>query len=264
MKYYLIFGLACSLSFSAHAKSAPMANRLNTSGVRASKSKIPTQNIYYWTGSINSNISIFIWAIVKDSLIQGEVTYTKTKIPIPIKLLGHIGKNGEIRVCEYQKDGEITGVFIFNKLNKSAYGIWASTKSDKEYKFQLSAKDTLVNNMDTIFQAGKLSGTYSYAFGDKGSTGGLTVHEIQKGKISFDISSVTSGPSYNVAEIETDTVLVSNNEFIYKVPDTDSCFFRIKFYKDFAFIEVLNGYKGCEGAFGLNATVEGIFYKTKK
>lgn len=85
--------------------------------------------------------------------------------------------------------------------------------------------------------------------------------KISKDKISFDISSVTSDPSRNIASIETDTVSLYNNQFIYKIPDSDSCEFRVKFLRDFIFIDYTKGYEDCNGFFGLNASVDGIFVK---
>jgi hypothetical protein len=265
MKYYLFIGLILSLSCKTNTKNSQAAGDKDT--VNIQNSRAPLQiltTIYYWKGNINSNIPIFIWAAIRDSLIQGEVTYIKAKNPAAIKLLGRIDKDGEIKICEYQKDGNITGVFVFTKISTSSEGIWASTKNDKEYKFQLTAKDTLLKNIDTGFQAGKLSGEYSYAYGEKGYQGGITVTEIQKDKIVFDILSVTRDPSRNIAQIETDTVVVSNNEFIYKVPDSDSCIFKVKFFKDFVFIAYVKDYGDCGNVFGLNATVDGIFYRTTK
>lgn len=73
--------------------------------------------------------------------------------------------------------------------------------------------------------------------------------------------SVTSEPARNIAEIETDTIKLTKTEFIYKVGETEDCEFKVKFYKDFCFINYTKGY--CIGQFGHNATIEGIYFKTK-
>ena len=265
MKYFLFIGLVLFLSCESNTQKIQLVNSNDTLNIEKFDTTLQTQkDIYYWTGNINSNIPVFIWAILKDSLIHGEVIYSKTKNPAPIKLLGSINKDGEIKVCEYQKDGKITGVFVFEKLNTTSEGIWVSTKNDKEYKFQLNALDTLLRNIDTSFQSSNLTGIYLYAYGDKGYQGEITVTEIQKGKIAFSISAVTRAPGRNIAQVETDTVLVSNNEFIYKIPDSDSCIFKVKFFKDFVFIDYVKDYGDCGGVFGMNAGVDGIFYRTTK
>ena len=92
----------------------------------------------------------------------------------------------------------------------------------------------------------------------------ITVTEIKKDKIAFDILSVTREPSRNIAQIETDTVLVSGDEFIYKVPYSNSCIFKVKFFKDFVSIDYVKHYRDCRNVFGLNAGVDGIFYRINK
>ncbi|MDB5223270.1 MAG: hypothetical protein JWN83_1937 [Chitinophagaceae bacterium] len=261
---FCLFAVAL-LIFSCQTKiNSTQANNqdstLNNSEVNNSQSQ---NSIHYWVGNINSNIPIFLWVIVKDSLIQGELFYTKSKSSTPIRILGNIPKEGDIRICEYQRDGTITGVFNFSKLDSAFEGIWASTKNQKELKFKLSAKDTLLTNIDTSFQPKDIAGNYSYAYGEKGYQGGLNVTKITDDKISFDISSVTSDPSRNIASIDTDTVAIYNNQFIYKIPNSDSCEFRVKFLRDFIFIDYTKGYGDCDGFFGLNASVDGIFIKVK-
>ncbi len=49
--------------------------------------------------------------------------------------------------------------------------------------------------------------------------------------------------------------------FIYKIPDTDSCEFEVKFYKRFVIIRYTKGF--CDRQFGMNATIDGIFLKTQ-
>jgi len=45
---------------------------------------------YKWTGTINSSIPAFLWFIVKDKVIKGELTYLKTKKQLPITVIGRI------------------------------------------------------------------------------------------------------------------------------------------------------------------------------
>ena len=47
----------------------------------------------------------------------------------------------------------------------------------------------------------------------------------------------------------------------YKVAETENCEFKVKFYQDFVFVNYTKG--TCAGQFGHNATVDGIFIKTK-
>lgn len=261
---FCLFALAL-LIFSCQPKTNSTEATNQDSSLNDSKiSNSHSQNsIHYWSGNINSNIPIFLWIVVKDSLIQGELVYTKSKSQTPIRILGNISKEGDIQLCEYQNDGMITGVFNFTKFDNVFSGTWASTKTHKELEFKLFDKDTLLTNIDSSFEPKEIEGNYFYAYGEKGYEGGMTVTKISSDKISFDISSVTSDPSRNVASINTDTVAFHNNQFIYKISDSDSCEFRVRFFRDFLFIDYTRGYGDCNGFFGLNATVEGIFIKVK-
>ena len=59
--------------------------------------------------------------------------------------------------------------------------------------------------------------------------------------------------------VETDTVVISNNVFTYEVKDAPSCEFRVRFFNGFAAVDYVNEKYDC--AFGMNATVEGLFLK---
>ena len=79
-------------------------------------------------------------------------------------------------------------------------------------------------------------------------------------KAIFGITSVTGEPARNLAQIDDDTISLTSTRFIYKVPDTNDCEFEVRFYKGFAFIRYTKGF--CDGQFGMNATIDGIFLKT--
>jgi hypothetical protein len=86
---------------------------------------------------------------------------------------------------------------------------------------------------------------------------------VDKQRIAFHILSLTNlerGP--NVAEVEKDTVALRGNSFTCMIPGSDNCEIKVFFYKDFVYIQYTRGY--CEGQFGLNATIDGIFVKTKQ
>ncbi|HWK03486.1 MAG TPA: hypothetical protein VNS58_07635 [Puia sp.] len=218
--------------------------------------------IYFWSGSINPRIPIFVWLAEKDSILQGTVTYTKTKNKTPIKLIGQISTDGQIRVCEYQKDGTISGIFAFDKLDVAANGMWLSTTHDKEFSFELTARDTILLNIDTGFQPVTIPGEYVYMYGTEGSQGYVSIKKIKDIKISFEIQSVTSAPGRNLAEVDLDTVALRNNQFVYKLRHSKECQFQVKFYNNFLVVRYLKDYGDCGDIFGMNATVDGIFYKT--
>ena len=238
-----------------------LPNQAQTSLVKDISISKNKYNVHSWTGSINSKIPVFMWLIRKDSLIQGEVVYTKTKNKIPIKLIGQIDREGKIKVGEYLTDGTISGIFYFDNMNVSPAGKWSSTQNFKEVDFKLSPKDTLLPDIDTSFQPKAITGDYAYMYGKDGYQGGISIRKVDSNKVSFEIGSVTDAPARNSAEISLDTVSLTNNTFVYKLRKSKDCSFKVTFYKHFLVISYLKGYGDCGNFFGLDATVDGIFYK---
>lgn len=162
-------------------------------------------DLYYWTGTIDGKIPIFMWLAEQDSLLIGEIVYTQTKTRTPIKLSGFIDPaHPEIRINEYQPDGVITGIITISKIASSASGTWFSPKSRKEFPLELHR---------------------------------------------------------NQATIDRDTIELHGNQFQYFLRDSPACSFRVRFYNHFVVIRYPGGHGSCNGIFGYNATVEGVFLK---
>jgi hypothetical protein len=217
-------------------------------------------DFYKWTGTINSSIPAFLWFVVKDKVIKGELTYLKTKKQLPITVFGRVNEEG-FKIYEFQKDGHITGTFIGRLQGEKFKGDWYNPSTDKTLSFQFITKDTILNSVDTILQPTNISGKYSYQFGQKGYQGGIDIVGISKRLASFDISCVTSAPAFNVANVTADSIRIVNNTINYKDPESDNCQFKIRIFKDFLIIDYIDNKYDC--GFGMNATVEGIFVKLK-
>jgi len=215
---------------------------------------------YKWTGTINSSIPAFLWFIVKDKVIKGELTYLKTKKQLPITVIGRINEEG-FKIYEFQKDGHITGTFMGSLQGNKFKGDWYDPSTGKKLSFQFISKDTIINSVDTILQPTNIAGEYSYQFGQKGYQGGIDIVGINKKLASFDISCVTAAPAFNVANVTADSIRILNNIIIYKDPESENCQFKIRVFKGFLIIDYINNKYDC--GFGMNATVEGIFVKLK-
>lgn len=214
--------------------------------------------LYTLSGTIKNTIPVFMWFFAKDGIVKGELTYLNTKARKPILIIGQVTAS-EIRINEFKRDGDITGTFYGMLDKKSFHGTWWNVAADEELVFDLKAKDTLLNAIDTSLQAKEIAGTYSYAFAPNGFQGAMNVNEVSGDIYSFEISSVTPNPSRNIASVETDTVVVSNNTFDYLLKQSHNCEFKVRFYNGFAVITYIDENFDCE--FGLNATVEGIYLK---
>jgi hypothetical protein len=219
------------------------------------------EGVYKWSGTIKQTIPVFMWFVSRDGVLKGELTYLKTKKRLPIMVLGTISK-AEITIKEFQKNGDITGLFEGRISSDGFTGTWWGMDTDEEFPFVLKAKDTLLNAIDTSFAATDIAGIYTYAYQHMGPSGGMSVDEVSGDIFSFDISCVGPYPGHNIAMVETDTLAIINNAFTYEVKDAPSCEFRVRFFEGFAVVDYVNDRYDC--AFGLNATVQGIFLKGEK
>jgi hypothetical protein len=164
---------------------------------------------------------------------------------------------------EFSPTGTITGIITGTPAKEFFKGSWTSPKTGKELSLSLTRKDTLIQRKITKPVREEIFGQYHYRYGEKGYRGDVEVERVDKQRIAFHIVSITNlerGP--NVAEVEKDTVALRGNSFTYMIPGSDNCEIKVFFYKDFIYIQYTRGY--CEGQFGLNATIDGIFVKTKQ
>jgi hypothetical protein len=220
-----------------------------------------TKNEICWTGTLNGKTPIFIRYALDSNLIIGEITYLNTKDKQPIKLLGTIEEDKNYRLLEFDKTGNVTGIITGLPNDKIFNGSWFSPKTRKELTLNLTPKDTVINSPKLATGLQDIFGHYHYQYSEAGYQGDFEITKLPDGKAAFGITSVTGEPARNVAQIDDDTITLNNPHFIYKVPDTDSCEFEVKFYKGFASIRYTKGY--CDGQFGMNATIDGIFLKTE-
>jgi hypothetical protein len=220
-----------------------------------------TKNQICWTGTLNGKTPVFIHYQLDSNLIIGEITYLNTKDKLPITLLGTVEDDKSYRLLEFEKSGNITGIISGLPTDKIFNGNWFSPKTRKELVVNLVKKDTTIfaNSIDTKLQ--DIFGNYHYQYSEAGYQGDLEIKQLPNSKASFGITSVTDKPARNVAQIDDDTINLNTTQFIYKLPETKDCEFQVKFYKDFAYIKYTNGF--CDGQFGNNATIDGIFIKTK-
>lgn len=212
-----------------------------------------------WTGRIAENIPVLIHYQQDSDLVVGSITYLNTKAKIPIKLIGNIDDEKNYRLLEFDSSGMITGIITGKVSDQSFSGSWRSPESAKELTIRLQLKDSFITAPRIVAQNGVAYGRYQYMYGADGYQGYLDIEKSNSGKAIFGISSVTSEPARNIAQIEDDTVLIQKNCFYYELPGTSDCGFKVSLYKDFARVQYTKGI--CEGQFGWNATVEGIFLR---
>jgi hypothetical protein len=214
-----------------------------------------------WTGTIHTNIPVYIQYVIEDSVVIGEITYLNTSTKTPIKLLGTVQANNEYRLLEFDSSGNITGIIVGLPTNNHFNGSWFSPKTHKELSLTLTKKDTTQTLQNVHANAADVFGSYHYQYGTEGYQGDLQIKELPDEHAAFNIFSVTNAPARNIADVPEDTIELNSTAFIYKMEETDDCEFKINFFKDFVYIKYTSGF--CISQFGHNATVGGIYLKTQ-
>lgn len=214
-----------------------------------------------WKGFLNGKTPVFIHYQLDSNIIVGEITYLNTKNKLPITLLGTIDSDNNYRILEFEKSGNITGVITGKPAEDVFKGSWFSPKTRKELALNLVKKDTALVSKKIEAKLEDLYGHYHYQYSEEGYQGDLVIRKFPDSKAVFGITSVTGAPGRNLAQIDDDTISLKTTGFTYKLPYTDDCEFNVKFYKGFAVVQYTQGV--CSGQFGMNATVEGIYLKTK-
>jgi len=213
-----------------------------------------------WQGTLNNKIPVLLHYSIQDGDIAGEMIYLNTVAKKPISVCGNIKDDGSYDLYEYEKNGNVTGTMACTATGEKLTGSWYAGRTGKEYKLSLTKKDTLIA---TPPYTPDISGSYRYQYGEDGYQGDFDVKRIGNNKVAFGISSVTGEPGRNLAEISTDTIVMAGNSFIYKIPETVDCEFKVTFYRTFLKVDYTKGL--CQDApFGFNATVEGIYFKLTK
>ena len=259
MKYlpllFLIISYACQYS------KVPKNSNNEIISINHSEGTIASKEIC-WSGTINGKIPILLYYHFENEVIIGKIIYLNTKNKIPIRIIGLVEDDTPmLRLLEFEESGNVTGIISANISDYHFKGTWFSPLNRKELTIELTKKDTLITSSNNCADSNAIYGKYHYQFSEAGYQGDFEIKRISNSKSTFMISSVTNDPARNIAQIDEDTVTVINNQFTYKLANTDDCEFKVMFYKDFAYIKYTKGF--CEGQFGNNADIDGLFLKIK-
>lgn len=219
------------------------------------------KNDICWIGTLDSKIPIFIHFQIVENLIFGEIVYLNTKDKKPIRIIGTIEEDRSYRILEFESNGNISGILTGLPKGNLFIGRWFSPKTRKELTLNLALSDSTIKTISIETRQENIFGDYYYQYSEAGYQGEFSITKIDNKKAAFRIFCVTEEHSRNIAEIRKDSIELSGSKFTYKVPATDSCEFEVRFFKEFLFINYTRGY--CSGQFGINATIDGIFLKSK-
>jgi len=248
MKFKAIISvLILALTFNFTARSAERSTAGNPNGV------------YTFSGKLNDKIPVFIWFALKDNVLKGQVTYLKTAKRVPITIIGTIDHTQGLSITEFSKTGNISGFYSGKFSTQSFSGTWYAPGSEKELKFNLTKKDTVIACSNIDLKPINVTGAYRYNFAKFGAAGGIDIQQTKPGHYTFRINCVTASPANNIADTQGENVKMLNNTITYKQPDGD-CIFTIKAYDGFIVIDYVGEHHDC--LFGLNAGITGVFLKT--
>lgn len=233
------------------------------SGSALSHRAIPvSKNDICWKGTIGKNIPVFLHYQVDGTIAVGEITYLNTKTRKPIKIIGTLEADKSLRLLEFDITGNITGILTGTPGVKAFKGSWFSPKTRKELEMGFTKADTIIPSVSLKADMKNIYSDYHYQYGAAGYQGDFDCGTVTNNKISFSLFSVTGEPGRNIADVQGENIMVTDNSFTYRMPHTQDCAFKVTFYNGFIYVKYTEG--TCEGQFGHNATAEGIFLKVKK
>ncbi|HLO37201.1 MAG TPA: hypothetical protein VK173_01790 [Lacibacter sp.] len=262
--FLVLFALiSCQGSNTSEETQKPEAN-INVESGKKTQNEIISNVPYYWAGTINKTIPVFLHFTFVDSMFIGELTYLNTKRKEPIFIIGSIEDDSSYRLLEFENSGNISGVLSLNHADNSLDGAWYSTKNDSDFEISLSKKDTVLPSKSFNVDRSDIYGTYAYSYGEKGYQGTFDINKTAQGDAEISAFSVTRDPSRNIAELEKDTISILGNSFTYKQPSSDSCSYKIQLYKKFLVVKYLSGPGDCFSQYGVNADITGIYLRTSK
>lgn len=216
------------------------------------------KHIYAWQGNVDGKYPVLMWFRRHEDVVMGSLFYTAYKGG-EIKLFGTVEGN-DCKMLEMSPSGNISGVWYLSLGESGAEGRWYSPEKRKLYNASLMYTDTAVH-IAPVDSIGKdVSGIYFYYYGAEGGQGYMEV--VQKGtdvKIGFE--NVTGAPAHNIASLDGVTLPLFNNEAVYTSNEYGECSFRIRFFNGFAVVNYVDGKNDC--GFGHNATVDGVYVRTK-
>ncbi len=239
----LILTITCCLK--AHPAQKPVAGNPN--------------GVYAFSGKLNDKIPVLIWFALKDNVLKGQVTYLKSAKRVPITIIGTIDSAQSLSITEFSKTGNISGFYMGQINGQSFSGTWHAPGSEKQLKFSLIKKDTVINAANTDLKSANVTGSYGYSVEKFGAGGGIDIQQTKPGFYTFRINCVTPSPINDVADAQAVNVKMVNNIITYKMPDAD-CIFTIKAYNGFIVIDYVGQHRDCQ--FGAGADIAGIFLKT--
>ena len=220
-----------------------------------------------WNGTINGTIPVHVTLECRaaDGLIAGEITYVKSKTPVPILLIGHFYEDDPwtFHLTEYLPDGSISGAFSVDIIRDgTAQGTWNNYRG-KEYSINLTDTIPFPETHGGKLQHASfanLKGQYGYNYEHeiKGQMGrSITITPRTNNSIQWEFSVYDP----NIAE-GSGTAKYANGKFSGRVSDC-AYTFDAECFDEFVVVKTTSG-DGDYDCFGAFTTFEAIYPRKTK
>lgn len=229
---------------------------------------------YEWQGEINNKIPVTVWVEINEDLIVGEIVYLNTVDKKPIRLLGEVNPD-YIHLQEMLPDGVISGMITGNIKDGAFIGHWMSPPKivdegdynfkhidGKEYPINLKERSVAHKAYGWDFKPNNLVGRYRYSYGPNNAGGIITLDTPGQDYvfIDYEISSATAAPAFNMADTGPQKGEITGKRLECHL-EAD-CAYEMLFFNNFIAVRYLKD-NPCQGVFGWNASLEGLFLKIK-
>ncbi len=204
-----------------------------------------------------------------EKIAAGAIYYPNAKNPAQILIVGSTLEPNSFHFREFQDNGYVTGSMSFQIKNGRLTGTWTNPKTGKQLAFtgmrsiafpQGFGGKLVPESPDHI---GK---EYEYSFYNenyKADMGGsVSFKAAGKNRVSFYVSNCPQ----NIAEGESEKgrpAVLSGNYFKYLNVNECGYGFEAFFYPRFVILRTVTDFESIH-CFGLNATFEGAYIKTKE
>ena len=226
---------------------------------------------YAFEGTLDGKIAVRLTFEANDlGIAAGEITYTKTKTPTPILVVGSVEENS-FYLYEYQSDGKRTGGYIAVTVERGKLsGKWFNLDNDKEYSFTAMRPVAFPKSAEGILtpeSPDHIGQHYGYWFHnvnvDADFGGHFDFRGAGKNRIHFEAANVPM----NVAEGKSEEgrpAVLQGNHFTYLHMNECDYGFEVYFYPRFMVARDVTDNETLVGCFGAHTTLAGVYIKTKQ
>lgn len=204
-----------------------------------------------------------------EKIAAGAIYYPNAKNPAQILIVGSTLDPNSFHFREFQNNGYVTGSMSFQIKNGRLTGTWTNPKTGKQLAFTGMRSIAFPQGFggklvpESPHHIGK---EYEYSFYNENYKADMGGSVSFKAAGKNRVSSYVSNCPQNIAEGESEKgrpAVLSGNYFKYLNVNECGYGFEAFFYPRFVILRTVTDFESIH-CFGLNATFEGAYIKTKE